>query len=325
MMKPLFLLLYSIAAFQIIAQGSFAPSASTIGTTAMHKDSSAFVSWATGCSVIRGWQNVADTTLGKVDAGTPTDGTGKPGTNGVVSLGDQGEAILTFDHPIINGSGYDFAVFENSFSDDFLELAFVEVSSDGTNFFRFKSVSETQYSIQTGSFGSLDASNIYNLAGKYRGQFGTPFDLNELINEPGLDINHITHVKIIDVVGSIDSKYASYDSLGNIINDPFPTAFGSGGFDLDAVGVIHHFIGIDENSWKAKMFPNPCKDLFHLKFEDTQKTSLKVFNPKGQLIMQLVTLDKNIEINFSDQPIGVYFLHIIREDGGTMIKKLIVN
>ena len=36
-------------------------------------------------------------------------------------VGDGGSAILTFDTPIANGPGFDFAVFENGFSDTFLE------------------------------------------------------------------------------------------------------------------------------------------------------------------------------------------------------------
>ena len=38
-----------------------------------------------------------------------------------------------------------------------------------------------------------------------------------------------------------ENDYASYDSQRHQINDPWPTAFdiGTGGFDLDAVGVIN--------------------------------------------------------------------------------------
>ena len=35
----------------------------------------------------------------------------------VVSLGRGGSIILTFDPPVENGEGWDFAVFENSFND----------------------------------------------------------------------------------------------------------------------------------------------------------------------------------------------------------------
>ena len=58
----------------------------------------------------------------------------------------------------------------------------------------------------------VNASDIQNLAGKYRAQYGTPFDLDEMIGNINLDINNITHVKIIDVIGNINEPYSSYDS-----------------------------------------------------------------------------------------------------------------
>ena len=104
---------------------------------------------------------------------------GTPG-NGIVSLGDGGYAVLSFERPIKNGPGWDFAIFENSFSDTFLELGLVEVSSDGLNYFQFESTSLTQDTLQIDAFGSINPEMINNLAGKYRATFGTPFDLEEL-------------------------------------------------------------------------------------------------------------------------------------------------
>lgn len=59
---------------------------------------------------------------------------------------------------------------------------------------------------------------------------------------PGLNLNSVTHIRIVDVVGSIDPLYATRDSLNRVINDPWPTFFETGGFDLDAVGVIHQAV-----------------------------------------------------------------------------------
>jgi len=59
--------------------------------------------------------------------------------------------------------GFDFAVFENSFNDSFLELAFVEVSSDGINFVRFPATSNTQTDVQITGFGTIDPTYINNL------------------------------------------------------------------------------------------------------------------------------------------------------------------
>lgn len=211
-------------------------------TTGISANDSSFVEWASSCTVTRGYMNIADPSKGYASFGADSVGIGKADTD-VVSLGDAGSAILTFKHPITNGAGNDFAVFENAMtsgSNRFCELAFVEVSSDGVNYFRFPSVSLTQTTTQIASYGLLDPSNLYDLAGKDLAGYGTGFDLSELAGVSNLlDVNNVQYVKVIDVVGDIDPAYASYDSLGNIINDPWPTAFPSGGFDLDAVGVIH--------------------------------------------------------------------------------------
>lgn len=217
----------------------YAPAAGLIGSEAIHKDDTRFEAWATGCEIVRGPQHLDNTSLGLATVGDALNGTDKAGQNGVVSLGDGGVATVTFASPIYNGDGPDFAVFENSFSATFLELAFVEVSSDGTRFVRFPAVSRTSSEAQVGSFGALQAEMLYNLAGKYAANYGTPFDLNELADSAGLDIEAITHVRIIDVVGSVHPDYARHDRDGNAINDPWPTPFASSGFDLDAVGVLH--------------------------------------------------------------------------------------
>lgn len=214
--------------------GPYAPAAGKPGSTAISKDSSAFVQWATGYQDYLPGPNVDATwktpekALGKAQ-GTSTD---------IVVLGDAGRITLTFGGSIFNGAGADFAVFENSFSDTFLELAWVEVSSNGVDFFRFANYSFTPGPV--GGFGNIDPTNIDGLAGKYRQGFGTPFDLDSLAGTPGLDVNNVRHVRLIDIVGR-GGEFDSYPgALGgpHVIYDPYPTV-GSGGFDLDAIGVIH--------------------------------------------------------------------------------------
>ena len=211
-------------------------------------DVSVFVGWATGITVERGLKKIDDPSQGYVSHGSPNDALGFPqaqyqAIDGVVSLGDGGVAVLMFDNPIANGPGYDFAVFENALNDTFLELGFVEVSSDGVHYERFPVISLTQTESQVPPFGYasvVDTTNIHNFAGKYRGGYGTPFDLEELsgLNDY-VDVAEIRYVRVVDAVGTLLNGYERYDSQGNIINDPWPTDFSTGGFDLDAVGVIH--------------------------------------------------------------------------------------
>lgn len=198
----------------------------------------------------------------------------------------------------------------------FLELAFVEVSSDGVNFFRFPATSNTQITTQIGPFDNTgDATKINNLAGKYRAQYGTPFDLQELIGLVGLDINNITHIKIIDVVGSINPLFATYDINNNPINDPFPTGFASGGFDLDAVGVIHQqATGLHDlnNGVSLIVYPNPISHNQHLNIKCSEKINeIIISNSAG------VNLIKTNEIGLYNLEIseGLYFLQIHTEKG----------
>ena len=250
--------------FPISLIAQFPPGAGQPGSTAIAADSSRFIAWATQCEIERASVNISNSEAVLASLGTVENAIGPAGEGGVISLGDGGSATLTFEYPIRNGEGWDFAVFENGFpSGDgyFLELAFVEVSSDGAQFFRFPSTSLTDTSTQIDNFSVLDPTKINNLAGKYEVLYGTPFDLEELADLPNLDINQITHVRLIDVVGSLENAYARYDIDGNKINDPWPTPFESCGFDLDAVGVIHDTRIVSTQAVtmneKPKIFPNP--------------------------------------------------------------------
>ena len=313
-MKSTFLFSFFVFPAFVLAQGSFAPDADTPGTTAIPADSSVFVLWATGCDVVRGPENIAAGSSAEASFGEAVNAIGEPGANGLVSLGDGGTATLTFSEPIGNGPDWDFAVFENSFSNTYLEFGFVEVSSDGINFVRFPSISEVQTSTQVEGFGETDPTMVYNLAGKYRALFGTPFDLEELTDEPNLDVNAVTHVRVVDVVGTIDPSFATYDSQGTIVNDPFPTPFESSGFDLDAVGVINpaSSLSIDEVALDFQVYPNPIEDVIRLKSQE-QINAVEIYSMMGKLITtQQASL--NMSIDLSELPVGNYILKAIGEE-----------
>lgn len=282
------ILLFLLFTWLNAGQSQFAPAAGKPGSTAIRNDSSCFVGWAKGCEVVRGYRDISLPDSGFADAGTPQSALGPALQNGTLSLGDAGIATLTFDAPITNGPGWDFAVFENSFLDTFLELAFVEVSSDGKRFVRFPAISLSQIAKQTDAFGYTQPEKIHNLAGKYRLGFGTPFDLEELKDSAGLDVTRITHIRIIDVVGSIQLPFAQQDSKGNIINDPWPTRFPSGGFDLDAVGVIHAIMSTPSNNQitipSIKLGPNPIYNK-HINVYSNEQAIATLYNLSGAKIV----------------------------------------
>ena len=324
MIKRISILLLAMVPVALWAQ--FAPAQDKPGTTAMHADSSAFVAWATGCTVERGPMRIDKPENGLASFGADSLALGVPGgTFDVVSLGDGGTATLTFESPLYNGPGPDFAVFENGFANALdpdtwaLELGFVEVSSDGENFFRFPAVTYVQTDEQLGNSGSTDPAQLHNFASKYGAFYGTPFDLDEVEDNELLDKNHVTHVRIVDVVGNINPEYARHDSEGHIINDPWPTGFNSSGFDLDAVGVIHDIAhnDIPENVEEAiAMYPNPVRDRLTVKAENLQ--SIEVYNLVGQLVLH----STSSVLDFGNLNKGIYFVRVTAE-GKTVTKRVV--
>ncbi|MHC4474757.1 MAG: hypothetical protein ACYTEL_03875 [Planctomycetota bacterium] len=244
-----------------------------------------FRGWATG---FKDYRPADDTWTGDWNDPNKALGPAMPDTCDIVSLGDldaveiadgckPGHITLVFGDPCLPGdsnhirdvNGYDFAVFENGFmslyntgggsvrGEMIAELARVEVSSDGVNFARFGGVSLTPE--PTGPYGTIEISDVLNLAGKYPNAFGictgTPFDLRELaghslVRNGTVDINDIAYVRIVDIPGSGDfldaavehidpcswPSWANYDA-NHAVYDAWVT-WGSGGFDLDAVGVL---------------------------------------------------------------------------------------
>jgi hypothetical protein len=189
---------------------------------------------------------------------------------GSITLGFGDPADPNDAGAIADRQGYDFVVFENAFvsrlttpggslgGQMMAELAYVEVSSNGLDFARFASISLTPEPV--GAYGTIEVSNVRNLAGKHANAYGvctsTPFDLSDLADHPDVvsglvDVNAIRHVRIVDVPGSGDycdrasehidpgtyPMWAGYPE-DHAIFDAWPTR-GSGGFDLEAVGVLH--------------------------------------------------------------------------------------
>jgi len=294
------------------------PPAGQEGSKAIHMDSPLFKGWAIDCVVQRGPGIITHPDSIAVTYGSAADATGKAGEGKVVSLGDGGIATLFFESPIVNGPGPDIAVFENSLNDTFLELAFVEISSDTKNFVRFDAVSLTPIENQVSTFGSIDARNLNNLAGKYKGGYGTPFDLDELAGQPGIDIYNILCVRIIDVIGTVIDSLASRDSRDMIINDPWPTPFESCGFDLDAVGVINNqTIVSDESTFQEdiEMYPNPVNSTLRISIPGSFENIVFVFNIHGRMIRSEKFTISEIYLQMESFEQGLFIIRVIDDKG----------
>ena len=331
---PLSMVLLLVCGVCAHGQGPFCGIVGTDGCTAVKFDDPRIIAWATGCEVVFGPVDIRSHPDSIVTfARTGDSAIGPAWTNSVyhvVPLGDGGYATVTFDEPIHNVNGFDFAVFENSFNDLFLELAFVEVSSDGEHFVRFPATSLTQTETQIGGIGQLDATYINNLAGKYRGGYGTPFDLEELRDSTGIDIDNITHVRVVDVVGSIDPQYGTYDAYGHIINDPFPTLSFSAGFDLDAVAVLAESFDPDpdpasirspKHSVIKNVYPNPASDYVTVSLNPANLQSgsqtIYIYDISGRCLVERVVPASSSSVSISTERLrnGVY---IVKTSGETV-------
>lgn len=200
--------------------------------------------WATAVEqVIRGPVDIAEPGLGLASFGLESNvlGLATGDSADTLSLGDGGSITVYLGSGISNGPSDDFAVYENGFFDSFglfAELAFVEVASNGIDFARFEV--DVMSSLPVPSYDTLDPTDYFGVAGRHASAFGTGFDLADLAFDPlvqsgRVDLMDIRYVRLTDVVGD----GSTLDVLGNPVYDPYPTAFAVGGFDLDAVGVIH--------------------------------------------------------------------------------------
>jgi hypothetical protein len=160
--------------------------------------------------------------------GPPVGGGDSEGGLDVVSLGDRGSIVVSFEpNAIVDGPGADFIVFENAFfvagnpQNPSAELGEVSVSDDGVAWTTFPCTATAYpygacagwhpvYSTPDNCISPVDP----NVAG------GDPFDLHDI------GVTHARFVRIVDKSTSTCSPDPGQKMITN-------------GFDLDAVSLIH--------------------------------------------------------------------------------------
>ena len=121
------------------------------------------ITWAKGMEIHRS---------STITAGRYFHAIGQANTTDYVAILN-GSATATFDRPVSDGEGDDFVVFAHNNGDN--GQAWVEVSSDGINFFRFNDKTPI---LATGE--------------------GAAYDLNELEENAALDKNNIRLIRLVD-------------------------------------------------------------------------------------------------------------------------------
>ena len=127
---------------------------------------------------------------------------------------------------------------------------------------------------------------------------------------------------MVDVIGAIDQSFTNLDSQGNQVNDPYPTPFPSGGFDLDAVGAINFIpTAIEElnNRLNISFYPNPTKNVVYFNFENQDQYKYLLTNMNGKAVSNGLL---NNELDLRYLKAGIYFIHISSNDK-YIVKKII--
>ncbi len=144
------------------------------------------------------------------------------GSFDVVSLGCDGSITLGFDPPIEDGDGPDLIVFENPFisgTQTFIEPGEVSVSADGEQWLAFACLQTPQNITGCAGLTPVTADNEMT-AIRIDQAGGDAFDLADV------SIDTASYVRIVD-------RSRAYYGDDTWCTGP------SGGFDLDAIAVLH--------------------------------------------------------------------------------------
>jgi hypothetical protein len=122
-------------------------------------------------------------------------------------------------------------------------------------------------------------------------------------------------------VGCIQPAYATHDSNGNIVNDPWPTPFNTCGFDLDAVGVLHFTSSSQDEP--VFLFPNPVINKVTINLLSVSWFDLLLQDASGKIVFKMENVRNNSTIDIGFLSSGIYFATFTMENGITRVKKII--
>ncbi|MCD4654229.1 hypothetical protein K8T06_09865 [bacterium] len=178
--------------------------------------------------------------------GPPKGAGDSAGSVDVLSLGDGGVIVLEFiDNIVSNGPGPDLIIFENAFLAGgnpeyvYSEVAFIEVSSNGVDYFRFPN----DYNPDGEPINN--PSNWWGFAGvqpclSHPDNSIDPTDPlvsgGDLFDLDDVGLNEIRFIRIID---TNEGDFAALDDDGDVIYDPGIPGGDNAGFDLDAVAAVY--------------------------------------------------------------------------------------
>ncbi len=122
---------------------------------------------------------------------------------------------------------------------------------------------------------------------------------------------------------------------GLLINGSAMDPFSAGGQNLwlvklDSMGCLEPdcWVGVeqaDANTLGVAVYPNPATDWLYLKYENTRKITLEIFNLSGQRVLKHQHMAPKEGIEISHLPSGLYLLRFVDELGNVATEKLVVE
>ena len=99
---------------------------------------------------------------------------------------------------------------------------------------------------------------------------------------------------------------------------------------LDSLGCLEPdcWVGVeqaDANTLGVAVYPNPTTNWLYLKYDNTHKITLEIFNLSGQLVLQHQQMAPKEGIEISHLPSGLYLLRFVDEFGNMAAEKLVVE
>ncbi len=99
---------------------------------------------------------------------------------------------------------------------------------------------------------------------------------------------------------------------------------------LDSLGCLEPdcWVGVeqaDANTLGVAVYPNPATNWLYLKYDNTRKITLEIFNLSGQLVLQHQHMAPKEGIEISHLPSGLYLLRFVDEFGNMATEKLVVE
>lgn len=126
------------------------------------------------------------------------------------------------------------------------------------------------------------------------------------------------------------------DSLGNVYITGFyldgcsfpgtPITLTSAGFEDILVARLDNIsVSVSENDINQDqlIYPNPAKDEVTVDIGRETNCTIRVFNLQGEAIFKTITNERQIKIDVSNYPLGIYFIVVTNGKGYNMTKKLL--